>query len=224
MTRKLNISEEENAQRIERLHVLREMSGLKKKDFVKLLGRTYRVLNLWETGKIPLSKGSISLILKSLEKVGVFCSEEWFWFGRGRAPVSGQHASLDNIDADAKYSTSSLISFYERFYPDILHCVIEDYRYDPRIMPTTLLIGAGTSQDQFNKDWGHGYLYHRNKKQVIPIDIQQREDKLWGIPFAQMDYSADPFLITPEERIYPIINIRPLFSSHTNHTHKKAAA
>jgi len=224
VTRKLNISEEENTQRIERLHALREMSGLKKKDFVKLLGRTYRVLNLWETGRIPLSKNSISLIIKSLEKVGVFCSEEWFLFGRGRAPVSGQHASLDNIDTDATYSTSSLISFYERFYPDVLHCLIEDYRYDPRIMPTTLLIGAGTSQDQFNKDWGYGYLYHLNKKQVIPIDIQLREDKLWGIPFAQMNYSADPFLIAPEERIYPIINIRPLFSRQAIHTHQKIAA
>ncbi len=226
MNQKFNIPKEGNAQIFDRLHTIYKLARLKKKDFAQLLGLSARTLNLWESGKFPLSRKNASLIAAALEKIGIVCSEEWLLSGKGREPLSKQLNSTENltIDSDVNYSTIALISFFERFYPDILSCVIEDYRYDPRVMPTTLLIGAGTSQDKFNKDWGYGYLYHFNKKQVIPIDIQQREEKLWGIPFAQMNYSADPFLITPEERIYPIINIRPLFSSHTNHTHKKAAA
>lgn len=226
MTQKFNISEEGNAQCIERLHALYKLARLKKKDFAQLLGLSSRTLNLWESGKLPISRKNASLIAVALEKIGIVCSEEWLLFGKGREPLAKQPTSPENmaLDSDIKFSTGSLISFFERRYPDLLSCVIEDYRYEPRVLPTTLLIAAGIPQHQFRKDWNYGYLYHLNKKHVVPVDIQLENNKLWGIPFAQMNYSADPFLVTPEEKIYPIINIRPIFSQNSESTRKKHAA
>lgn len=219
MTQKLNISAEELSQRIHRLHELYTFSGLTKKEFAQLIGKSTRILHFWESGKTPISQRNASSIANSLEKIGILCSEEWLLFGKGKGPLSNnsnfsetsdyQDDIFENFNLD--FSVSALLSFYKRFYPDYLTYLVDDFRYTPRITPTTFLIAVALPQNKFKKDWTHGYLYHLDEKQVIPIDIQKQHDQLWGTPFAQAPYTAKPFLIEPDQKLYPIINIRPIY-------------
>ncbi len=217
---KLNISATDLSQRILRLQEVHDLSGLTKKEFAQLIGKSSRILHFWETGKTPISERNASSIVKALEKIGILCSEEWLLFGKGQNPLSNRRNFTENLDHshdifekfNLDFSVSSLISFYKRFYPEFLSCLIEDYRYAPRIIPTTLLIAVEIPQTKFKNDWIHGYLYHLNDKQIIPIDIHKKNvTELWGTPFSQIPYTADPFLIASDQKLYPIINIRPIY-------------
>lgn len=220
MTQRLTISAAELTQRIQRLQKLYQLSGLTKKEFAQLIGKSSRILHFWESGKTPISERNASSLVKALEKIGIVCSESWLLFGKGQHPLFDRRPFSENLhhqedifeNFNLDFSLSSLISFYKRFYPELLSCLIEDYRYAPRIIPTTLLIAVEIPQSKFKKDWMHGYLYHLHEKQIIPIDIhQQNQQELWGTPFAQKPYTADPFLITSHQKLYPIINIRPIY-------------
>ena len=216
---KLDIPAEEITQRIHRLHKLHRLSGLSKKEFAQLLGKSVRMVYFWETGKTPISERNASSIINALKKIGILCSEEWLLFGKNDEPLHSDDKLLGLSDQkddifqhfNLDFSLSGLLSFYRRIYPDYISCLIEDYRYAPRIIPTTLLVAVALPQEKFKENWSHGYLYHLNERQIIPIDIQRQQDQLCGIPFAQAPYSADPFMIHSEKKLYPVINIRPVY-------------
>ena len=140
-------------------------------------------------------------------------------FGEDNEPVCGDDKFLGLPDQkddifeqfNLDFSLSSILAFYRKIYPDYISCLIDDYRYAPRIAPTTLLVAVAVPQEKFKEDWAHGYLYHLNERQTIPIDIKKQQDQLCGVPFAQAPYTAEPFLIGANQKLYPVINIRPVY-------------
>jgi hypothetical protein len=219
MLHKLDLSAEDIAQRIQRLQRLHRLSGLTKKEFTQLLGRSERIYYYWESGKTAILERSASSIICSLKKIGIIASKEWLLFGEGSDPILGNDKLLGLPDQkddifeqfNLDFSLSSILAFYRKIYPDYISCLIDDYRYAPRIAPTTLLVAVGVPQEKFKEDWAHGYLYHLNDRQIIPIDIKKQRDQLCGIPFAQAPYTAEPFLINADQKLYPVINIRPVY-------------
>ncbi len=219
---KLDISAEEIAQRISRLQRLHRLSRLTKKEFAQVLGKSKRMYFYWESGQTALSERNVSSIVNSLKKIGIISSKKWLLFGEGNEPILGDDKLLGLPDQpDQKddifeqfnldFSLSSILAFYRKIYPDYISCLIDDYRYAPRIAPTTLLVAVAVPQEKFKEDWAHGYLYHLNERQIIPIDIKKQNDQLYGVPFAQAPYTTERFLISADQKLYPVINIRPVY-------------
>ena len=219
MQRKLDLSAQDISQRIVRLQKLHRLSRLTKKEFAQLLGKSDRMFYYWESGQTAISERNVSSIVSSLKKIGIICSEQWLLFGEGSDPILGDDKLLGLPDQkddifeqfNLDFSLSSILAFYRKIYPDYISCLIDDYRYAPRIAPTTLLVAVAVPQEKFKEDWAHGYLYHLNDRQIIPIDIKKQQDQLCGIPFAQAPYTAEPFLISADQKLYPVINIRPVY-------------
>ena len=219
---KLDISPEEVTARIQRLSRLSRMTELSKKEFAQLIGKSSRILHFWETGKTPISHRNATSIVNALQRLGILCSEQWLLFGTGNDPVDSGRKSRDpfkqpeqqeelfqqfNLD----FSLSGLLSFYKKIYPEHLSYQVDDYRFAPRIIPNTVLIAVGVPQEKFKENWIHGYLYNLDEKYILPIDIQRRDDTLWGVPFAQVPYTANPFLLDSDCLLFPIINVRPVY-------------
>ncbi len=219
MQRKLDLSAQDISQRIVRLQKLHRLSRLTKKEFAQLLGKSDRMFYYWESGQTAISERNVSSIVSSLKKIGIICSEQWLLFGDDNEPVCGDDKLLGLPDQkddifeqfNLDFSLSSILAFYRKIYPDYISCLIDDYRYAPRIAPTTLLVAVVVPQEKFKESWAHGYLYHLNDRQIIPIDIRKQQDQLCGIPFAQAPYTAEPFLINADQKLYPVINIRPVY-------------
>jgi hypothetical protein len=223
---KLAVTPEELSARIQRYKRLYRMTELNKKEFAQLLGKSLRIVHFWETGKTPISHINASSIVNALQKFGILCSEEWLLFGLGDDPLYNDKKLLESFLYPGQYSSqqderiqqfnldfslSGLLAFYKKIYPEHLSCLVDDYRFAPRIIPTTLLIAIGVPEQKFNEKWIHGYLYTLDAKQIIPIDIKRQEDSLWGFPFPQVTYNAIPFPLDQDRLLFPIINVRPVY-------------
>lgn len=201
----------------ERLRMLIRLSGLQKKDFSQLIGKTTRTVNMWENGKIPISGRNMASIAAAFERIGFKCSEEWLKNGSG-CPPSMDGFSLELTEKDnifehfnLDFSISSIILFYKKIYPDMLSFVVRDNSYFPRLRPSTLLIGVSVPQDKLRDDWEFGYLYSETNLNTIPADLIKKDNELWLKPFEIKGYTSQPVKVSENQRLYPVINVRPIY-------------
>jgi hypothetical protein len=203
--------------RASRFKNLIQMTKLSPKQFAQLMGKTPRLIYMWQAGTASIPSKSVPFIVAALEKIGICCSVEWLLYGEGNAPGKTlsnlYNAGQDNIfeQFNLDFSISSLLNMYKKIYPDFRFLLIEDHRFSPRIEPKCLLIAVPVPSEKLRSNWPWGYLHSLEDFQIIPIDIKKVENKLLASPFEQKTYVAKKFTIDDPDKIYPIVNIRPIY-------------
>jgi transcriptional regulator with XRE-family HTH domain len=198
-----------------RLAYLIKISGLTQKDFAGRIGKTHRILSMWLSEKVQLSQSNINLIRNHFEEMGIGCDKEWFETGMGEKPTVSEKFNraktnyFEHFNID--YSLRSVLIFYQRIYENLIYLTVQDRVYAPRIIPTTLLIASSVPQESYTETWPYGYLHKLNEEQIIPVDIIKRGKTLIALPFEQKGYTQNEIEISSKERLFPIVNIRPLY-------------
>ena len=206
----------------QRLGRIARLSGLAKQDFANLLGKSSRIISLWEKGEVPLSLKNAKHIVEAVRQIGIISSVEWLLTGQGLLPyysdspppVISTEKNLKEFPEFAAFgldfSIAGLINFYRQVYPNCLYLMIENDRFQD-FRAKTLLIAASIPQAKYQPDWPYGYLYSITSSNIIPGTISQTEQGLIFAPTPQRGYQSTPILLTQEERIHPIITIRPTY-------------
>lgn len=193
------------------------MTTLSKIEFAQLVGKTPRMVYMWQAGTSPIPAKSIPIIVSALENIGICCSADWLLYGEGVAPLknhvnlynSGQDNIFEQFNLD--FSISSIFNIYKKIYPEPRFLLIEDQRFSPRIEPKCLLIAVPVSIEKLRNNWQWGYLHCLEDFQILPIDVKEINNELIASPFEQKTYVAKTFTLNNQEKIYPIINIRPIY-------------
>lgn len=118
-------------ERAKRVHSLRQMTGLSRREFAKRYGVAPGTLQHWEDvhGNGLTEKGALRLI-KALQSSGIYCSFEWLMQGSGAGPYIEQtnHTDLEPCNPshnEQKYINEELALFYQH-YKEAIDCVIQD--------------------------------------------------------------------------------------------------
>lgn len=83
-------------ERGKRIRMLRALSGLSRKQFQEQLNVSISTLNIWENGRICLTKKGALRISIAVKEVGIECSTEWLLSGLGNPPRQIKNSNPDN--------------------------------------------------------------------------------------------------------------------------------
>lgn len=214
-----DIPKEKVIERSQRFISLFNLSGLTRKEFAQVIGRSTRSINLWKTGDIPIFDRNACGIVEGLKNIGVFATVEWLLENEGEPPVNTRNSSPNGYDLNIfkefnlDFSLASVLSLYQKIYPSLLSLYIQDDRYSPSIPHKCLLIATPIKQEKFQEDWPYGYLYEVDEHHIIPVNLQKNltSNQLIVKPYKQKIYSADEFFLDSTESIFPVILLRPIY-------------
>jgi hypothetical protein len=108
------------------------------------------------------------------------------------------------------FSIAGLVNFYRQIYPGCLYLMIENDRFQD-FKFKTVLIGVSIPQDQYQPEWPYGYLYSITSSNIVPGSITQTEQGLIFTPTPQHGYQSTPISLKKDERLHPIITLRPIY-------------
>lgn len=204
----------------DRLEKLIQFSGITRKDFAALMGKTSRTVYSWLHKKTFIHTSVIFEVAEKIATYNVACSKSWLLSGDGAPPSwlrRDAQTSQDYIKFNAfskfklDYNYATLSEFFKRSYPDCLSLLIADESYAPRIQAQTLLIAVSLDKSKYKENWGAGYLLKRPGQCILPVDIYAEKSNLYARAFSRDGFEAIDIDMEDQAHIFPIINTRILY-------------
>lgn len=118
-------------ERAKRVHSLRTMTGLSRREFAKRYGVAPGTLQHWEdiNGNGLTEKGAHRLI-KALQSSGIYCSFEWLMHGSGKGPYAEQtNNTFSALSFEPNNESNNIkqeLALFYQHYKEAIDCIIQD--------------------------------------------------------------------------------------------------
>lgn len=167
-------------ERGKRLRMLRVLSGLSRQQFQTQLNVSISTLNIWENGKICLTKKGALRVINAVKEVGIICSEDWLMFGNGLAPYNSNNKSYNNLyTSDSSLPTE--VEFFLKNNPNAIFTKIDD-----EFMLPIYHIGdivAGIPSEDINNAIGFVSIIRTNDFSIVRRIEKIEKDNLYLAAF-----------------------------------------